>query len=65
MPIDAAEATTKAKATKGMTRPRFIRESSLEIARVRARDKSCAGDGEEKRADDAVRKHLQDRAGNA
>ena len=64
MPIDAAEAMTKANAANGIVRLRAMPERSSR-SRVCVPIIDCAGKGEEQRADHAVRKHLQDRAGDA
>ena len=64
MPIDAAEAMTKANAAKGIVASQVIRDEIVEVTRVRAGIDHPPGNGEEERADDAVGKHLQDRAGN-
>ena len=65
MPIDAAEAMTKANAANGIVRLKFMPRELVEIARVRAAIDHASGNGEEQGADDAVRKHLQHGAGNA
>ena len=62
MPIDAADAMTKAKGgeRKRAAQPHFRKR--VEIARVGAAIDHASGHGEEQGGDHAVRKHLQHRA---
>ena len=64
MPIEAAEAMTKANAANGIARFNAMPREVVEIARVRPAIDHAPGNGEEQRTDHAMRKHLQHRAGN-
>ena len=63
MPIDAAEAMTKANANERHRAAQVHPGEVVQVTRVRPII-DRAGKGEEERADDAVREHLQNRARN-
>ena len=65
MPIEAADAMTKAEGGERQCAAQIHRRERVEIARVGAAINHAPGHGEEQGGDHAMRKHLQDRAADA